>query len=60
MKKVYCKNCKYNGGAFLNFGEEWKWCKMKNEYTGSEMDEYSTLKIERNKDGECIYYKRKW
>lgn len=25
MKKIYCKNCKYNGGTY-DWGRGWNWC----------------------------------
>ncbi len=67
--KIYCKNCKFGGSVFENLVDYgghlgWKWCefrklKEKNEYTGI-TELCSTAKAEKNNNGECNNYKRKF
>ena len=56
MQKVYCKNCEYNKTFAFEYTNK---CRLTNEYTGLE-ETKSTDKSERNNNGECQHYKKKW
>ena len=63
--KVYCRNCKHDSSMFLWPSE---WCNYedhtakKDDFTGTliRAKSWPTKKMERNKDGNCKYYQRKW
>lgn len=80
-KKVYCKNCKYDG--FLDSQETsklsrikgWPFCNRENKPDKEKVfikSKYINVKykpritsgkikkIDRNKDGECVLYEKKW
>lgn len=60
MKKVYCKNCIYEGYPSSSY------CEVKllpmggNEYIGKRPAEEVHKKMALNCDGQCSHYKRKW
>lgn len=66
MEKVYCKNCKWNGGWFYNYfpsekPNRWPYCEktvsLKSEYFS---DEHFVRRVELNTSGKCPYYQRQW
>jgi hypothetical protein len=68
MEKVYCKNCKHNGGLLNICG--WSWCEgphlNKNKFNSIDyigvpiIKRKSEFKKTFNEDGECPYYERVW